>query len=79
MLCLIVAEPKFQNFAMKCCFLTWGRVSRKFDCYGTLKRAKVDKEKKHFWSLRQGAFFEAKNEEKVEKISFFFVQVKKQF
>ena len=32
-LCQIVIGPQFQNFPLKCCFLTWLRASKKFDSY----------------------------------------------
>ena len=32
MLCQIVREPNFQNLTLKCCFLTWRKVSENIDC-----------------------------------------------
>ena len=32
-LCQIVIGPQFQNFTLKCCFLTWCRASANLDCY----------------------------------------------
>ena len=33
MLSKIVIGPQFQNFTLKCCFLTWHKVSENFDSH----------------------------------------------
>ena len=50
MLGQIVEGPQFQNFTLKCCFLTWRRASENFDRYPKMSHKNVYK----LLSLRRG-------------------------